>query len=125
MGISGWILLKNNSYNLIKQKLFVQNRMGISLLLIGWLFSVNTQPWQAFIISIISLLLLVENLQKSWRRIELSAIFIIGLQLTWLGLQLAPLATKQTLISIATQICQAQNSPESLLSLAWFPYLIL
>ncbi|WP_287519405.1 DUF2157 domain-containing protein [Okeania sp. SIO2C2] len=121
LGISGWILLKNNQ---IQRKLFVQNRIGISLLLIGWLVSVNAQPWQAFIISIIGLFLLAENLQKSWRCINLSAIFLIGLQTTWLGWRLIPVPTRQTLITTTTKIFNAQNSPESLLSLAWFPYLI-
>ncbi|NEQ78043.1 MAG: hypothetical protein F6K23_36600 [Okeania sp. SIO2C9] len=122
LGISGWILLKNDR---IQRTLFVQNRIGISLLLMGWLVSVVTQPWQAFIISIIGLFLLAENLQKSWRGIDISAIFLIGLQTTWLGWRLIPVPTRQTLITTTTQILNAQNSPESLLSLAWFPYLIL
>ncbi|NEN90206.1 MAG: hypothetical protein F6K48_15325 [Okeania sp. SIO3H1] len=121
LGISGWILLKNNR---IQRTLFIQNRIGISLLLIGWLVSVVAQPWQAFIISIIGLFLLAENLQKSWRGIDLSAIFLIGLQITWLGWRLIPVPTRQTLVTTTTQIFNAQNSPESLLSLAWFPYLI-
>ncbi|NEO54464.1 MAG: DUF2157 domain-containing protein [Okeania sp. SIO3B5] len=121
LGISGWILLRNNQ---IQRKLFVQNRIGISLLLIGWLVSVNAQPWQAFIISIIGLFLLAENLQKSWQSIDISVIFLIGLQTTWLGWRLIPVAVRQTLITTTTQIFNAQNSPESLLSLAWFPYLI-
>ncbi len=124
LGISGWILLKNNISNQIKQKLFVQNRIGISLLLLGWLISVYAQPWQAFIISMIGLFLLAENLQKSWRSIELSAIFLVGLQTTWLGWRLIPITTRQILVATANQIFQSQNSQESLLSLAWFPYLI-
>ncbi|MGD1717625.1 hypothetical protein [Dapis sp. BLCC M172] len=124
LGISGWILLKNNIYNQIKQKLFIQNRIGISLLFLGWLVSVYAQPWQALLVSIIGLLLLAENLQKSWRRIELSTIFCIGLQITWLGWRLIPSATRQTLFTTTTQIFNAQNSPESLFSLTWFPYLI-
>ncbi|MGB3512202.1 MAG: hypothetical protein WBA93_23790 [Microcoleaceae cyanobacterium] len=124
LGISGWILLKNHRESQIKRKLFVQNRIGISLLLIGWLVSVDAQPWQAFIISIIGLFLLAENLQKSWRFIDLSAIFIIGLQIIWLGWRLIPITTRQILVATTTEIFNAQNSPESLLSLAWFPYLI-
>ncbi|NES06880.1 MAG: hypothetical protein F6K22_31155 [Okeania sp. SIO2F4] len=124
LGISGWILLKNNISNQIKRKLFVQNRIGISLLFLGWLVSVYAQPWQALIVSIIGLLLLAENLPKSWRPIELSAIFMIGLQITWLGWRLIPITTRQTLVATVSQIFNSQNSPESLLSLAWFPYLI-
>ncbi|MDJ0520133.1 MAG: hypothetical protein QNJ74_29060 [Trichodesmium sp. MO_231.B1] len=124
LGISGWILLKNNISDRIQRKLFVQNRIGISLLFLGWLVSVFSQPWQALIVSIIGLLLLAENLQKSWRPIELSAIFFIGLQITWLGWRLIPITTRQTLVATTTKIFNAQNSPESLLSLAWFPYLI-
>ena len=125
LGISGWILLKNNTLNQIKGKLFVQNWIGISLLLLGWLVSLDAQPWQALIINIISLLLLAENLQKSWRPIQLSAIFLIGLQTTRLGWRLIPITTRQNLVETTIQIFNTQNSPQSLLSLAWFPYLIL
>ena len=125
LGISGWILLKNNILNQIKGKLFVQNWIGISLLLLGWLVSLDAQPWQALIINIISLLLLAENLQKSWRPIQLSAIFLIGLQTTRLGWRLIPITTRQNLVETTIQIFNTQNSPQSLLSLAWFPYLIL
>ena len=125
LGISGWILLKNNTLNQIKGKLFVQNWIGISLLLLGWLVSLDAQPWQALIINIISLLLLAENLQKSWRPIQLSAIFLIGLQTTRLGWRLILITTGQNLVETTTQIFNTQNSPQSLLSLAWFPYLIL
>ena len=125
LGISGWILLKNNILNQIKGKLFVQNWIGISLLLLGWLVSLDAQPWQTLIINIISLLLLAENLQKSWRPIQLSAIFLIGLQTTRLGWRLILITTGQNLVETTTQIFNTQNSPQSLLSLAWFPYLIL
>ena len=125
LGIIGWILLKNNTLNQIKGKLFVQNWIGISLLLLGWLVSLDAQPWQALIINIISLLLLAENLQKSWRPIQLSAIFLIGLQTTRLGWRLILITTGQNLVETTTQIFNTQNSPQSLLSLAWFPYLIL
>ena len=125
LGIIGWILLKNNTLNQIKGKLFVQNWIGISLLLLGWLVSLDAQPWQALIINIISLLLLAENLQKSWRPIQLSAIFLIGLQTTRLGWRLILITTRQNLVETTIQIFNTQNSPQSLLSLAWFPYLIL
>ena len=125
LGIIGWILLKNNTLNQIKGKLFVQNWIGISLLLLGWLVSLDAQPWQTLIINIISLLLLAENLQKSWRPIQLSAIFLIGLQTTRLGWRLILITTGQNLVETTTQIFNTQNSPQSLLSLAWFPYLIL
>ena len=68
---------------------------------------------------------LVENLQKSWRPIQLSAIFLIGLQTTRLGWRLILITTGQNLVETTTQIFNTQNSPQSLLSLAWFPYLIL
>ena len=125
LGISGWILLKNNTLNQIKGKLFVQNWIGISLLLLGWLVSLDAQPWQTLIINIISLLLLADNLQKSWRPIQLSAIFLIGLQTTRLGWRLIPITTRQNLVETTIQIFNTQNSPQSLLSLAWFPDLIL
>lgn len=68
--------------------------------------------------------MLVENLQKSWRPIEVSASFLVGLQITWLGWRLIPITTRQTLVATASQIFNPQNSPELLLSLVWFPYLI-
>ena len=109
MGISGWILLKNNTLNQIKGKLFVQNWIGISLLLLGWLVSLDAQPWQTLIINIISLLLLAENLQKSWRPIQLSAIFLIGLQTTRLGWRLIPITTRQNLVETTIKIFNTQN----------------
>ncbi len=99
-------------------------RLTYGVLFFGWLISVETQPVQALAVSGISLAIFSNNLQKLWRRKDLTAIFIIGLQTIWLIVRWVPVELRQQILNFATQVTNSQNTPWVLLSLMGLPYLI-
>lgn len=99
-------------------------RLAYGVLVLGWLISVETQPIQALAVSGISLAIFAQNLQKFWRRKDLTAIFIIALQTIWLIVRLVPVELRQQILNLATQVTNSQNTPWVLLSLIGLPYLI-
>ena len=129
-GISGWILIKSNqeqeqgnteSKNPLTT---LKNAVGGGLLLLGWLVSVATQPWQAFAISGIGLWLLKDRLTQYWEKASLAAIYLIGWQAySSVGLLIPP-ELRQLAISTGTEIARAENAKGSLLTVTWLPYLI-
>ncbi|MBO1065807.1 MULTISPECIES: DUF2157 domain-containing protein [Nostocales] len=120
-GLVIWLSEKNSSTN----PSILWEELGRSLLLLGWLVSVITEPAQAIIVSILSLWVFSRRLQKYNLQKDFLAIFLIGLQTIWLGWRLIPNELKTLLISTATHLTNSQNHPWVLLSIALFPYVIL
>jgi hypothetical protein len=120
-GLVIWLSEKNSSTN----PSILWEKLGRSLLLLGWLVSVITEPVQAIIVSILSLWVFSRRLQKYNLQKDFLAIFLIGLQTIWLGWRLIPNELKTLLISTATHLTNSQNEPWVLLSIALFPYIIL
>ncbi len=117
IGISG-LLLYNQSSKLWR-------RLAYAVLGISWLLSIGNHPWQVFGISLLILHLLIQDLRFFWQRKYLIALFIVGLQtLTLIG-RLIPDIGRETIINTATQFTQAENQLSVLISLSWFPYVIL
>lgn len=100
-------------------------RIGGSLLALGWLVSVWTAPWQAIAVSGLGLVFFSRRIQRSWQAADQATLFIIGLQMHWLAWRLVPLEGQQEAIALGTQLTGAQDTPWALLSLVLFPYLIL
>ncbi|HBB36353.1 MAG TPA: DUF2157 domain-containing protein [Cyanobacteria bacterium UBA8803] len=97
--------------------------IGGGLLLIGWWVALKeTFPWQATAVSGLGISFFAQRLQYSGRRRDLAAIFSIGLQVLFLLWRLLPLPLQQDAIAILTQL--TGSSPQALLSLALFPYVI-
>jgi hypothetical protein len=104
----------------------ILTQLGGALLLLGWLVSVREAvPWQAVGVSGLSLWFFSNRLQRFWQRIDLAAIFGIGLQTIWLLWRLIPSSIQTQLVATATQLTDSQDTPYALLSLVLFPYLIL
>ncbi|AFZ56687.1 DUF2157 domain-containing protein [Anabaena cylindrica FACHB-243] len=100
-------------------------KLGEILLFLGWLMSVWTQPAQAVVVSGISLWVCSRRLQRCSFKVDVAAIFLIGLQTTWLIWRLVPDQLQQLAINTATYLTHSQNQPWALLSIALFPYIIL
>ncbi|MBJ7297497.1 MAG: DUF2157 domain-containing protein, partial [Dolichospermum sp.] len=120
-GLVIWLSEKNSSTN----PSILWEELGRSLLLLGWLVSVITEPVQAIIVSILSLWVFSRRLQRYNLQRDFLAIFLIGLQTIWLGWRLVPNELKTLLISTATHLTNSQNEPWVLLSIVLFPYIIL
>ena len=120
-GLVIWLSEKNSSTN----PSILWEELGRSLLLLGWLVSVITEPVQAIIVSILSLWVFSRRLQRYNLQKDFVAIFLIGLQTIWLGWRLVPNELKTLLISTATHLTNSQNEPWVLLSIVLFPYIIL
>ncbi|MBD2608725.1 DUF2157 domain-containing protein, partial [Scytonema hofmannii FACHB-248] len=98
--------------------------LGGILLFLGWLVTVVSSPWQAIAVSGLSLWFFNRRLQQHAFKVDLAAIFVIGLQTVWLAWRLIPAELQQSAIEEATKLTNSQNEPWALLSVALFPYLI-
>ncbi|MGI8500853.1 MAG: DUF2157 domain-containing protein [Hassallia sp.] len=98
--------------------------LGGILLFLGWLVTVVSSPWQAIAVSGLSLWFFNRRLQQHAFKVDLAAIFVIGLQTVWLAWRLIPAELQQSAIAISTKLTNSQNEPWALLSVALFPYLI-
>ncbi|NMF66971.1 DUF2157 domain-containing protein [Brasilonema octagenarum] len=100
--------------------------LGGILLFLGWLVSVSaTFPWQATAVSGLGLWCFSRRLQLGGTRVDVGAIFAIGLETIWLLWLLVPFGLQEWAISTATQLTHSQNTPWALLSVVLFPYLVL
>ncbi len=130
IGICGWLFARLSTPEITPEstssfKSRVWEWLGGSLLLIGWLVSVNEAvPWQAMAVSGLGLWFFASRLQRYSRRFELLAIFAIGLQAHWLVWRLVPAQWQQSIVTFLSKLTNSQNVPEALLSLALFPFLI-
>jgi hypothetical protein len=118
-----WLSVSNNSYTNFNAPILA--KIGGSLLFLGWLVSVFTQPAQAIVISCLIVWFFSYRLQINNSKIDFTAIFFVGLQTIWLGWRLVPEQLQQFIINTATYLTNAQNQPLALLSVALFPYIIL
>ncbi|RCJ24953.1 hypothetical protein A6S26_17260 [Nostoc sp. ATCC 43529] len=100
-------------------------KLGAILLFLGWLVSVINYPWQAIAVSGLSLWYVGNRLQRYSLKVDLAAIFVIGLQTIWLFWQLVPDSLQDLAIATATRLTNSQNEPWALLGVVLFPYVIL
>ncbi|MBE9249185.1 DUF2157 domain-containing protein [Dolichospermum sp. LEGE 00240] len=125
IGICGGLIIWLSEKDFSKHSSELWEKLGGSLLLLGWLVSVITQPAQAIILSGLSLWFVNIRLQRYNLQLDFLAIFLIGLQTIWLGWRLVPNELQRLVISTVTHLTNSQNEPWALLSIALFPYIIL
>lgn len=130
LGVCGWLFcwLSRQNPNLESRGMSNQPLVisGVVLLLAGWYVSVTAQtPWQAVAVSSLGLWLLVSRLRRRWQAQDLTAIFLVGLQLFWLLWRLIPIQFRQHLIAICTQFAGTTFMPWALVGVALFPYVVL
>ena len=128
MGLCGWLLIQQKPQ--VREvppsqptPQGVWEWMGGSLLLLGWLLSVGTIPWQALVVSGLAVLVFAQRVLRNWARGELSAALLIGLQMVWLAWRMVPATGRQMLIDWATRLTGTEAVPEALLGIALLPYL--
>ncbi|MCC5610659.1 DUF2157 domain-containing protein [Nostoc sp. CHAB 5834] len=105
--------------------LLLWERLGGTLLFLGWLVSVVNYPWQAIAVSALGLWFVGNRLRQYSLKLDFAAVFVIGLQMICLGWRLVPDSLQKLAIATATQLTNSQNEPWALLSIALFPYIIL
>ncbi|NJK64914.1 MAG: TM2 domain-containing protein, partial [Synechococcaceae cyanobacterium SM2_3_1] len=92
-GLGGWLLLQLPRPTLPPQ---VSYGLGWGCLSLGWILSVSLTPWQAFLVSGLALHVFGQRLQRQQLLGDLIAIFLVGLQGTWLLSRTLPLSWRET-----------------------------
>ena len=130
IGICGWLFARLSPSNdtpevVANFKSRIWEATGGGLLLIGWLVSVSEKlPWQATAVSGLGLWFCASRLQRFWRRHDLLAIFLIGLQGMVLLWRLIPSVLQKEAIAFFSQLTHSQSVPWALPSIGLFPYAI-
>lgn len=127
IGVSGWLLQGNGGKIAPDVSIGkVWEFVGIILLFLGWLFSVGENfPWQAALVSFLALQFFGQRLRRDWLRLDLLAIYLIGLQGVFLIERLIPLSVRQDILDVWIHFTHNQNYSYSLYSLILFPYLLI
>ena len=130
IGLCGWLLIQQaplvraeTSSQVVPR--VVWNRVGGSLLLLGWLLSVAAIPWQALMVSGLAVLVFAQRVLRTWTRVDLSALLLIGLQMLWLAWRVTPIGGRQAVVDWATRLTGTEAMPIALLGVALFPYLVV
>ncbi|MGL5082713.1 MAG: hypothetical protein ACRC8A_14605 [Microcoleaceae cyanobacterium] len=103
----------------------VLHQLSYGLLLISWFVSAGVQPWQTLAINGIGLGIFIDRLSHFWQRRDLILIFLIGGQTYWLLTHLLPEQVRAQFAEPIINLTNTQNTPDVLISLFWFPYLVV
>jgi hypothetical protein len=100
--------------------------IGIIIIVYGWFSSLFSELfWQTTAINLLAINLFDRRLRFYWRKRDLTAIFLIGLQALFVATELIPLSWRIAFMDWATNISNQNYLPESVFSITLFPYLIL
>lgn len=122
-GICGWLLVWITRH---QQAQRFGAGIGAGLLGFGWLLCIMQRPpLQAIAVSLLALWLVWDRLKATWRQEALLLLLAIAAQIYWLGAEVIPDSTRDTLL---TRLA-AQLSPETIGSYAWmslgfFPFVL-
>ncbi|MEB3230500.1 MAG: hypothetical protein VKJ64_05785 [Leptolyngbyaceae bacterium] len=123
IGLCGWVI---SWISRTHESRDLWMKGGAKLLLLGWLVSVaSTPPWQALAVSGLGLWIVGDRVRRYWTRIDLTTLFIVGLQTLWLVQRLVPGQLRQYLLDFCIQLSGNQGMPEAIWSLTVFPYVLL
>ena len=81
--------------------------------------------WQTVGISILAIHLFYQRLTFYWRKRDLTAIFLIGLQTLYVSKELIPDSFRSSALNLAVTISKTEYLPESVFGVTLFPYAIL
>ncbi|MEO0852316.1 MAG: hypothetical protein AAFY15_02260, partial [Cyanobacteria bacterium J06648_11] len=93
------------------------------MLLFGWLVSVFSLPWMAFLVSGLALQLVIQKVLSTWQRNDLGLALLISLQMVVLAWRSVPWEMRRSLVNWAAQIAGIESEPIALISVALLPYL--
>ncbi|MDJ0688404.1 MAG: hypothetical protein QNJ41_07830 [Xenococcaceae cyanobacterium MO_188.B32] len=81
--------------------------------------------WQTIAISALAINLFSQRLTLYWRKRDLTAIFLIGLQTLYISKELIPANLRSEALNFAVTVSKTEYLPESVFSVTLFPYVIL
>ncbi len=137
IGICGWLLAtealilypnflarNTNIKNIQSPAIKGLEFFGITLLFFSWLVTIQSIPWQGILISCLALHFYQQRLKQFWLKIDLFAIFIIGLQALISLRNIIPSQVKQDALNLSIQVAQSQDFPYTVYGITLFPYVI-
>lgn len=117
---------KNTATELFRNRLAsTLDWSGGGLICLGWLISVWAVPWQGFFISLLGAWFLTRRLYRYQKSIDLVALWLIGLQLFWVGWRLLPDNLQTAAIAFGQQFTGLEDQTFRLFSVALLPYLVI
>ena len=96
-----------------------------SISLWGGIFDSSFYFWQTVGISVLALHLFSQRLTLYWRKRDLTAVFLIGLQTIFISKELIPNSLRSNALNLAVDISKTEYLPESVFGVTLFPYVIL
>ncbi|MGD1920941.1 MAG: hypothetical protein ACFCAD_19915 [Pleurocapsa sp.] len=96
-----------------------------SISLLGGIFKSPLFFWQTIAISTLAIHLFSQRLTLYWRKRDLTAIFIIGLQTVFVAKELIPNNLRSNALNLAVNISKTERLPESVFGVTLFPYVVL
>ena len=93
--------------------------------LIGGIFQSPLFFWQTVSISALAIHFFSQRLTLYWRKGDLTAIFLIGLQTLYISKELIPPNLRTDALNLSAKISQTEYFPESVFGVTLFPYVIL
>ena len=81
--------------------------------------------WQTVAISGLAIHLFTQRLTLYWRKRDLTAIFLIGLQSLYVAKELIPDSWRSEALDLSVNLSKTEYFPESVFGVTLFPYLIL
>lgn len=104
----------------------------IMLFVSSWLVSINAGIlnsslyfWQTVGISVLAINLFSQRLILYWRKSDLTALFLIGLQTLYVCKELIPDGLRNQALDLSVAVSKTEYFPESVFGLTLFPYIIL
>lgn len=99
--------------------------LGWGLLLLGWSLTVASLPWQALAVSGLAGLLVGRAVLRTWSRVNLNWLLLIGLQMVWLAWEMLPESGQAYTEALGERLVGSQGQPWAALGLVFFPYLMV
>ena len=93
--------------------------------LLGGIFESSMFHWQTVGISALAIHLFVERLLLYWRKRDITAVFLIGLQTIFIAKELIPDSLRSDALNLAVNISKTEYLPESVFGVTLFPYVLL
>ena len=96
-----------------------------SISILGGIFNSELYFWQTVGISVLGIHFFSQRLTSYWRKRDLTAVFLIGLQTLYISKELIPDSLRSNALDLAVTISKTEHLPESVLSVTLFPYIVL
>ncbi|MEM8829846.1 MAG: hypothetical protein AAGE96_10865 [Cyanobacteria bacterium P01_G01_bin.19] len=96
-----------------------------SVSVLGGVFESSLFFWQTVGISLLAIHLLSQRITLYWRKRDLTAVFLIGLQTVFVSKELIPDNIRSSALDLAVTVSKTEYLPESVFCVTLFPYVIL